>query len=286
MSKPPRPPLPSSSILPIIRLIVITRIRHNNPIQMRNLPSQASQYGSPLHQSRVVATGRKSTHKPNHISHHARHLLLRAGRGEHSIRDLGPHREIPQLQQLHVSMLGYEPLGAGLQRALLIPLGKRLDCRLLLLLSLLITLLLITLSSPHPASFPPLAPLPFSFPSSSLLPTITGRGRGRGGDDAEKPAAEPRRVEHPPPPRRPLVDARAQLGECRAVRVPQAAAYEARAVRLHVDVVACVGALAAGAREGGGEMRLFVLVSNVIAVLFRFLLRVGGGIRGLGCEGK
>lgn len=61
--------------------------------------------------------------------------------------------------------------------------------------------------------------------------------------------------QRPPPPPRPLVNGRSQLGQVPSVRVPEPAANEARS-RLAVDVVARVGPLPARAREGDAEVRL------------------------------
>lgn len=61
--------------------------------------------------------------------------------------------------------------------------------------------------------------------------------------------------QRPPPPLRPLVDGRAQLGQVPSVGVPEATANEARP-RLAVDVVARVGSLPARARESHAEVRL------------------------------
>jgi len=82
---------------------------------------------------------------------------------------------------------------------------------------------------------------------TALLIAPLGPGQERG----------PERIlqQHPPPPARPLVDGRAQLGHVRGVRVPEAAANEARP-GLAVDVVAGVGALPPRAREGDAKMRL------------------------------
>lgn len=61
--------------------------------------------------------------------------------------------------------------------------------------------------------------------------------------------------QRPPPPSRPLVNRRSQLGQVPSVGVPEATADEARP-RLAVDVVARVGSLPARAGEGDAEVRL------------------------------
>lgn len=66
----------------------------------------------------------------------------------------------------------------------------------------------------------------------------------------EEGALEQRVVEHASPARRPPVDALAKLVELRLLGAPQAAADEGL-LRLAVDVVARIRALAAGAGPGG-----------------------------------
>lgn len=139
-------------------------------------------------------------------------------------------------------MVGYESFRAGLEGPFLVPIGKRLQgplgqihCRRPFLLAPIAAVP----GRIPPSRFPPSASL-----FSRLLATVNRLFPV--GAETEKGLAEAGLGQDAAPAGRALVDAGAQLAQRLGVRMPQAAA-DVAGRRLHVDVVAGIGALAAGA---------------------------------------
>ena len=136
-------------------------------------------------------------------------------------------------------MLGDEALRFSFQRVLLVGLGKGFDYGFFFVLGgdIVYLLLLLLLGG-------------FRFWTTSSFGLGFGsRGFGFCKGIREKSLAELRVKQDPPPAVGALVDAGAEFGDGVGGGVPHAAAYEA-AAWFEVEVVACVGAFAAGAGPG------------------------------------
>lgn len=134
-------------------------------------------------------------------------------------------------------MLGDEALRFSFQRVLFVGLGKGFDYGFFFVLGGDTVYLLLLGGG-------------FRFWTASSFGLGFGsRGFGLGKGVREEGLAELRVKQHPPPAVGALVDAGAEFGDGVGGGVPHAAAYEA-AAWFEVEVVACVGAFAAGAGPG------------------------------------